>query len=454
MKGKKFLSALALVLFTTTLVQGCQKSPEEDIVVNKSEDGLDAAISQKAEDGMQMDAPERYEDSFETASGDARVSVSAKLDIDEGTYAVVRVKPHEITSEEAEKWGAVCFEGLVAYEEPGEKSKTQIEQEILNIKEILADPAGMEANYGAGNVEMVSNDFEKQIEELEEAYKTAPESVAAKEVDWTFHPLSYYMGEGGDTAGMEKSSALEAYAYGLNGGTAEISVTNRDADDYSLNMMWFFYCDLAENMSGFAPVELSEEEAIEVAEAMKTDLGLENYEMCDVYDMKPQSGSYYTISYAPVYEGTKSLIGLTIDNQADDLYASNLPYENLIFQVVNGKVYSIEWNSPMDTIAVENDNVKIMGFEEAYEALKNQMINGFSCASYYGEGVEMTNDVNVRISTIRLGMMRIKEKDNNDEYLMVPAWSMYGYVDSSMTEEPLVVLNALDGSVINVDLGY
>lgn len=55
-------------------------------------------------------------------------------------------------------------------------------------------------------------------------------------------------------------------------------------------------------------------------------------------------------------------------------------------------------------------------------------------------------------------MFRIKEK-NKDSYLMVPSWTFYGNVLDRQNQvvrenEQLLVMNAIDGSNINVLLGY
>ena len=74
----------------------------------------------------------------------------------------------------------------------------------------------------------------------------------------------------------------------------------------------------------------------------------------------------------------------------------------------------------------------------------------------------LLRDKNITVTAVRLGLMRIIEKDNNDTAYLVPVWDFFGTYDSDGGTlvigedgyETLLTINAVDGSVIDRTLGY
>ncbi|MHB1313927.1 MAG: DUF6034 family protein [Christensenellales bacterium] len=72
----------------------------------------------------------------------------------------------------------------------------------------------------------------------------------------------------------------------------------------------------------------------------------------------------------------------------------------------------------------------------------------------------------VHVTSVQLGYMRVRVKDAQDEYMLIPVWDVYGYNDemSQINGKPkinpqyfietLLTINAADGSVIDRNLGY
>ena len=82
----------------------------------------------------------------------------------------------------------------------------------------------------------------------------------------------------------------------------------------------------------------------------------------------------------------------------------------------------------------------------------------------------------VSLSCVKLGLMRIREKNDMEHGLLVPAWFFYGtfeYTEQERdarikqgyfpeqaarntynSEHPLCIINAIDGSIIDMFQGY
>ena len=71
------------------------------------------------------------------------------------------------------------------------------------------------------------------------------------------------------------------------------------------------------------------------------------------------------------------------------------------------------------------------------------------------------------VQEVRLGLMRIKAENNNDVGLLVPVWDFMGRVTKTETDTGediffvqnenggvILTINAIDGSIIDRELGY
>ena len=309
--------------------------------------------------------------------------------------------------------------------------------------------------------------YEEMICNLEKLYEDAPEESAEKETDYIFHPYEYYLSaEGISSEGDRNAKDMKFFAetkYDKNGVKWKILATNRDEEDYDMHAIDF--CDDSiDGENAILKYDCSDEEALNLAEETRIRLGLNDWEVYDIQELKGDSSCQHVFYYTRYYKQVPTLTGYGIDLQSEDLYAANLYYESLSIEVTNGKVTAVSWYSPMDIVEVENDNVKMLSFDEVYECFKSQMQSQYSKNTYlengwFEEGDEYFEnaEMSIRINQIEQGMFRIKIKDNSEEYRMVPAWVFKGstFCDGDfLTEESYVVINAIDGSVINPNLGY
>lgn len=456
-------------LLAILAITGCQESPDSDIIVNKNENKLEQAINKEADEKKEK-APEKKEDSFKTTTKDVTVTVKAQINAieEKQQMAVVKVIPHVITSDDLKKWGEVLFAGKKVYDPGSPSSKKEIEDEILSRKQKIGDRTALLEEYG-GNEEEVDSlikEYEETITNLEAAYKTAPDTATRKETDYTFHPYEYYMDEAfslksDDPAANDMN--FEAETDYENGQKWGMYATERTATDYEMHAISFF-TDFEDQNVITTYKKISDEEAVAIAEDVKQKLGMEDWTLAEI--STNDTGLIYSkqLVYSHCYEGVPALLGLSIDLHSDDLYAANLYYESFAIRIDNGKVASVDLYSPMDVAEIENNNVKTLTFDEVYEKFKNQMQSQYSKHTYVEngwieDGEEYENaEMEMVITEIEQGMCRIKIKDSSAEYRMVPAWVFSGYTMYSghVLEDynTYVVINAIDGSVINPTLGY
>lgn len=174
----------------------------------------------------------------------------------------------------------------------------------------------------------------------------------------------------------------------------------------------------------------------------------------------------------PQPEKNKEFIAPAIDsygiegNEAINQYSEFWRNEYAEVTVDDTGVLTINYFSPSKVVEIINDNVELMSFDKIMERLETQMQIGG--AWYSSEDIESRE---IEIDKITLGLCRIANKDKQGEYLLVPAWDFFGqcteiYKDGSKTAEEYkefvedefghsyLTINAIDGSIIDRNLGY
>ncbi len=177
----------------------------------------------------------------------------------------------------------------------------------------------------------------------------------------------------------------------------------------------------------------------------------------------------YRMTFVPSYEGIAAhdvAPFSSLDSSASDQYAHTYPYEQLRVTVQNDVITSLYWDSPMEQVQVENSNVPVITLEEAIEIFKKQVKMEYTISKLLGSSDDIDSG-EINITDICLGLMRIRIKDRPGAYRMVPAWTFLGYENLNYKDNdgnsqvtapdslyPYVVINAIDGSIIDISKGY
>ena len=176
--------------------------------------------------------------------------------------------------------------------------------------------------------------------------------------------------------------------------------------------------------------------------------------------------SGYKVFYLlPVYEGIP-LYPYTTNSGSDTgrqaagvHYDKDLKQEEIFGTLCNGEVVQLQWDCPFTVTSTENENVPLLSFERIMEIFRRQVFMGM----YLDEG----HDETYRITSIEFSYMRVKVQ-NSDEYYLLPVWDFLGYTvyDWEMTpgdravsqnfyrNMSILTINAVDGSIIDRNLGY
>lgn len=101
------------------------------------------------------------------------------------------------------------------------------------------------------------------------------------------------------------------------------------------------------------------------------------------------------------------------------------------------------------------EKAKLISFEKIKKTFEKMIV------TVNAQNQEDKEEVAITVDKVILRYMRISEKDSFDTGLLVPVWEFLGKkkyktdtYGNNTTDVSLLTINAIDGSVINMSLGY
>lgn len=174
--------------------------------------------------------------------------------------------------------------------------------------------------------------------------------------------------------------------------------------------------------------------------------------------VKEYSDQIKGISYRVNCVRTVNNVSVTSDqlsSYVDDAYSKQWYYEQMSISLCEEGIFSVQWRSPHEIIETVAPDTAMLSFAEIAEIIptmfrvKNEP-QGEVKAEY-------------KIERVVLSLRRIMEQNNVENGLLVPVWDLYGSAVYTYPGEPPVpdtyqgsqlTINAIDGSVIDLNRGY
>lgn len=165
------------------------------------------------------------------------------------------------------------------------------------------------------------------------------------------------------------------------------------------------------------------------------------------------TGFSYVAVYARNVENAAVLpcLGVTMNSSPfrDDLYVPPVGYEQILLSINReGEITTLLWSNPT-TICGEKTAQVLLPFETILSIARQTMP-----LKYQAE--EVNGAVHYRVFRIDLGYMSILQRDTLT-FALTPVWNFYGNVEpakAQYTAMPLLTVNAVDGTVIDLTYGY
>lgn len=505
--GKMVAILLTAVLLVTCFTTACQPTPEKPIVVGKDQDKMleqlvqtPNAAGEEAPPAFSiadMQVPENYTFSTTGADGKLTVSVDAPVRLpDADILPTAKVVPGRFTQEMVSAMLDYLFGDTPYYQRDNRLTKAQLERIILDKQKRIAD--GVFDDH-PDRLE----DVQQQIAHWQEQLETAPEKrdepklsdgTMIKDEVWGSYSIDvqtydevigYIKGYFNCYSVPQTKSSGDLYMGHDYSHLHYSDYSSEDDDYYNYTMdgaqLVYSDTDIPDDLKAKLGVTL--DEAKQQVEGF-LDAGEIKDMMCTAAFVIDDHGTGHVDDYSGVASDfafklfyTRSVNGVPVmptsefcQNSRED-YDYPWVYESLEVIVTDGGIVDISWKSPCDVSEIIADNTEIIDFEEAAEIFEAKMKIFYEARlDTYG-----FDSIDIDIDSINLGLLRIKQQNSGQQVagLYVPVWVFYGTVKQTLTysdgythvgydhgcdfpDKPYIVLaiNAINGSIIDVEVGY
>ncbi len=496
-----------LILFSVVLQSGCQKTPEKEVVVNRS-DGLDSsvvvdAVSEAKE--RELDIPKQWE--AEEIRGEYdNVVMSIDLEM-EPIYTtnlpVIEMSQQDLTEEKLEELVNYFAKDEMLYQ-PKDITVEELQYlkgRIENKEGEYGNPSNEETySFQLENIDkLVSNMYGGKVvesQEVEVKFQQRPESLMYYVITGENRPESeeeYYfaadIGEDGESS-IEATTANEAvgndssfsyeqgyirYEEELNNYRKFVGNEEQLSSEYDE--------ELYEQFNRFeelllSDANISKEEGVDLAKDLLTNLELKDFDMKstekiiwfsneDVVNPYAQYDALFQLEWSKGKSGYCYEFVTTINNlpvwyqfdpvgtgeMASESYVPPFTIETISITVTEEGIQSFSWEHMAKEVQVIADNTKLMPLEEIEEKLAGNL--------YYSNieslGPPPQGNHLHEVKTAQLGYTSIPAYENPQNVWLVPTWFfevLHTVEDAENSDLKLdygtqkIMLNALDGGYI------
>lgn len=225
--------------------------------------------------------------------------------------------------------------------------------------------------------------------------------------------------------------------------------------------------------------ERSLEDATAYAEHLIVDLGLGDFTCVGarIAPLLPDAIDWNAGPYPCAYEilFTRQIAGVNVTYndvissggetkyRSDDSpdYMPEWAYERIQLYVDDAGVFGLLFRQPYEVLEISTPSAQIISLEEAIASFEQRI--GYQYAAYETGERELCDGAFIRVTEIRLGLARVAEKDAVEQGYLVPAWTFFGtyrlddyFPDGEGYDgtDALLIVNALDGSIIDPEQGF
>ncbi len=466
------MKRLSVLLFI--LLAACQPTPAEEAVVNKAEGRLEAQIAEtkpvevyavEAGEGAPpagasgaepantlrnvLGAPAHLSDTvFGRVYGG---TMDVKIDADVAVPAVSTVPVYRValggfsTAEKEQIAKALLGEGPYIYRQnPRAWNESNIRYYQSWLNALDERPYGPNADYTELREWLAG-----QIEAHQRAYQQADSRV--KEQPWP--------GQWSDTNGAVMSEDGRTFSWSDGGllkyerrGTpwylqdqyrpSPRTDEERAADQVAVSFLSILH-DVPVQLHGIAAHDESWRQRFGV------ETGFEN--------------GAYLLRYLPTYGGIPIYPWETYHGTDNGMQDAGVPFDRNARQerieavTDHGEVVEATWTSPVRVLGVENENVSLLPFEKVLDIFKQQVFMNIYIGKDY-QGNDSHTDMH--ITEITFSYMRVRRPSEAD-YWLLPVWDFRGYdsrwhdhIDTWWDNFSILTVNAIDGSIVDRNVGY
>ena len=473
------------LLMALSLLSACQPTPEVEPVAQKDTEALIEQV-EVAEEGVadMAKAPETRHITRALSEASQRTGIDITIDADvvlpeTDAIPVARVQNgHQDMSVLENIWEIVgngsgmledfprsYYEGQASmwmeYREAGNLDKySSFEEMDAAISELLAEAATKPAEPVF--LPESPMDVMQTGEKLHDTYDCSEGSVNF--YGWSDQETVYNMW-------------LNATSGGGNGFTRDIEM-DYELNDYqiSANPLDIYLPAIEREEFRVQLPERSIEDAQAYAEQLLADIGITDF-ACVVARIAPLIPRFFDeqqdvcpCAYELLFTRQVAGVNVTYNDVTDSGgrlyrdtpdYTPSWGYERIQLLVDDAGALYMAYPPLYEVTEIVTERAEILSLEEAVASFERMI--GYQYAAYETGQRELCDDAYLCIDEIRLGLTRIAEKNAQQQGYLVPSWTFFGHYKLSdfwpdgeghHGTEAILIVNALDGSIIDPDRGF
>lgn len=491
--------ALILAAMTLLALTACQTTPDEELIVKKDTERM---VEQAADESAgtkvsKLKVPDgNYTFSTSAADGRLTINVDAPVAVPESEkIPTARVSERGFTQEQVTAFFNYLFpdeKPVTGDNVPRVMTKDEIQELILAYKQYIAEGTVEEKTL------YTEEEMEEEIKNLEKQYESAPETAPELDIQVSDGTMTKET-TGGDKyageevlrldAGTEEKRIFVTSPLDENGGTenyfgfhvddgtgkqySEMNAVRIDETNWSAvteGKLTITYEDAKALCDGFFEAGNITDVALSDAFMIDDEESLPPEEF--ITTEKPPSGPE---NYVCQFNYVRTVSGAPAANMSHlmsdgDEYSLPWGYEWIMFWVSDNGIVDITWHFHTTAGEIINEDTGVIDFEEAREIFETMIVTTYGAIEGWHKGLA---EVSIDIDDIALSLVRVREQNAAGRSgIYTPAWVFYGNIKKEyedydrvqygwdlsseypFTKYPVLIVNAVDGSIIDLVKGY
>ena len=444
---KRTLCILCALLAVLPPLSACQPTPEEDVVVNKGEGTMEAAVAAPAAAPYRYEAPERWVETFTARDQTVRIDAGVEVPDDE-YHPVLLVERRSFDAQQAVDYYTALFgEGV------------ELRENQYSYAEVLTDlqntMKGMFVEIDPETGEQIWAPYEGQEEEIARLQQLLAKTPAED----TFVPLTAEAMPFPLTEGMLRlPDGSSRYVY-CTGTLCRIR-RFRSVVTHNENGVMQGEATPGEPAHALENIRITEEEAVAMGDEVVAALGVADELQLgaairargiESYTYKVL-GEGYLLDYVPCPEGTvpyfydRYVESSSLRLPEEEEYARPWQQERIEMLVTEDGVLDFCWMSPQEAMGVANENVQLLPFEEIQQHIRDLINFGAAERRYENDEGDLL------ISRVVLGAVVQRIPYETEAAYLAPVWIVQMTTENEMeyhADPTILMVNAIDGSFIS-----
>ena len=460
MKKKKM--QMLSCLLALTMLSGCagQQTQPEPTSINQA-----MLIEKSAQEQESYSFPEKFTGDWTAQEGKLTIHADAQVVAEQGVVLpTATVEPREFIQEDVDNLLRVFLKGEPLYSYVQTKQELQDWLDYINSPEWQSDPDKPNS----------PEQLEKRRKELNAYYAAEIEKAPVEK------PIVHGFSDSGEPNEVSGFATVDGVKYDIN-------IRNEVGEFWTKAQIIrhdFKYWD-KQDWGG-----VSKEDAISQGNALMQELGFDAYVLDDA-QQQPHGGEWQLV-YVPTVNGIRlsSVREDRVESYEGNAFHSfqystyhcseetnpdsvSWPMDSIFISVGGDGILSFTWFSPSAEPVVKESQTALMSFDEI-ASIANTMLPVVVVGPKETSLVDLDRingfdtHMDVEITKVSLTLMRIRDKGSL-QGTIVPVWDFWGTWNwyepredatesmkkgANYTTQPMLTLNAIDGSVVNRLLGY